>query len=109
MNAEEINNQEFHAMREETHTKKITIENKEYSIYMCPIMRFPNASKAKSASEFFDGGHECCHVFGNTEIDATILASIIERLLNEYITRKPDLKVIDGKVKNKILEKWKDG
>jgi|TARA_R100001082_G_scaffold111267_1_gene94589 hypothetical protein len=93
MNAEEINH-EFCALRDETQTKKITIENKEYNIYMCPIMRFPNAQKAKSAEEFFDGGHECCHVFGNTNIDATILASKIERLLNEYTTRKPDLKVI---------------
>ena len=94
MNAEEINNQEFHALREETQITKVKDGEQEYNIFVCPIMRFPNAKKAKSGAEFFDGGHECCRVFGNTEKDATMLASIIERLLNEYTSRKPDLKVV---------------
>ena len=100
MNAEEINNNEFCALREETHSTKvrdydgIKLGEEEYEIFVCPVMRFPNAKKAKSGAEFFSGGHECCRVFGNTEVDATILASIIERLLNEYTSRKPDLKVV---------------
>ena len=95
MNAEEINNQEFHAMREkETKRTKVRDEDQEYEMFMCPIMRFPNAKKAKSGAEFFHGGHECCRVFGNTEEDATILASKIERLLNEYTSRKPDIKIV---------------
>jgi len=94
MNAEEINNNEFCALREETQTTKVNDGVEEFEIYACPIMRFPNAKKAKSGAEFFDGGHECCRVFGNTEKDATMLASIIERLLNEYTSRKPDLKVV---------------
>ena len=94
MHAEEINSQEFCALREETQTTKVSDGVEEFEIYACSIMRFPNAKKAKSGAEFFSGGHECCRVFGNTEVDATILASIIERLLNEYTSRKPDLKVV---------------
>ena len=104
MNAEEINNNEFCALREETHSTKvrdydgIKLGEEEYEIFVCPVMRFPNAKKAKSGAEFFNGGHECCRVFGNTEVDATILASIIERLLNEYTTRKPDLKIVGDEI-----------
>jgi len=94
MNAEEINNNEFCALREETQTTKVNDGVEEFEIYACPIMRFPNAKKAESGAEFFHGAHECCRVFGNTEVDATILASKIERLLNEYTSRKPDLKVV---------------
>jgi len=95
MNAEEDNNKEFHAMREKkTQRTKVRDEDQEYEMFMCPIMRFPNAKKAKSGAEFFHGGHECCRVFGNTEEDATILASKIERLLNEYTSRKPDIKIV---------------
>ena len=36
----------------------------------------------------------CCRVFGDTKVDATILASTIERLLNEYTSRKPDIKIV---------------
>jgi hypothetical protein len=94
MNAEEDNNNEFCALRKETQVNKVNDGVEEFEIYACSIMRFPNAKKAKSGAEFFHGGHECCRVFGNTEEDATILASKIERLLNEYTSRKPDIKIV---------------
>jgi|TARA_R110000737_G_scaffold172190_2_gene197696 hypothetical protein len=94
MNAEEINNQEFCALREETQLTKVNDGVEEFDIFACPIMRFPNAKKAKNGGEFFHGGHECCRVFGDTKVDATILASTIERLLNEYTSRKPDIKIV---------------
>ena len=94
MNSEEINSQEFCALREETQTTKVSDGVEEFEIYACSIMRFPNAKKAKSDTEYFHGAHECCRVFGNTEVDATILASKIERLLNEYTSRKLNLKVV---------------
>ena len=46
MNAEEINNQEFCALREETQLTKVNDGVDEFDIFACPIMRFPNAKKA---------------------------------------------------------------
>ena len=110
MNAEEINNQEFHAMREkETKRTKVRDEDQEYEMFMCPIMRFPNAKKAKSGAEFFDGAYEYCHVFAFTEEDAKRDASITASALNKFTSEKVNLKIVGDEVKNKILEKWKDG
>ena len=109
MNAEEDNNKEFHAMREETQRTKVRDGDQEYEIFVCPIMRFPNAKKAKSGAEFFDGAYEYCHVFAFTEEDAKRDASITASALNKYTSEKVNLKIVGDEVKNKILEKWKDG
>ena len=109
MNAEEINNQEFHAMREETQRTKVRDGDQEYEIFVCPIMRFPNAKKAKSGAEFFNNAYEYCRVFGFAEEDAKRQASITASALNKYTSEKVSLEIVGDGVKNKILEKWKDG
>ena len=109
MNAEEDNNKEFHAMREEPQRTKVRDEEQEYDIFVCPIIRFPDAKKAKSGAEFFNGGYEYCRVFGFTEEDAKRQASITASALNKYTSEKVSLEIVGDEVKNKILEKWKDG
>ena len=72
MNAEEINNQEFHAMREETQRTKVRDGDQEYEIFVCPIMRFPNAKKAKSGAEFFNNAYEYVVEYSSSHSDLII-------------------------------------